>query len=135
MNRTETAGVLELVQALWPHSHLGDNADTVLNAWHSLLRHYPAAQVRGVVEDIASGGDRFAPAPGMVASRCGPPIPSWIPREFPDANPRAVRMVAELLRLKGADPTPDAVRLYVAHPDRPPFEAFAGILQHESEAA
>lgn len=45
---------------------------------------------------------------------------------FPDADPKAVTMIAGLISLAGHRPTPEAVRAYARR--RPPFQAFAGIV-------
>jgi hypothetical protein len=66
MTAQETAAVLAVVRVLWPHSVLGDDARTVLNAWHLMLESYGREDVEHAIRELATTRDH-APGPGVVA--------------------------------------------------------------------
>lgn len=80
MKPDDTAGVLEVVGLLWPHSHLGADPTKVLALWASMLADFTPAEVEGAVRELAAAGREHAPPVGVVVATCAERatgVPPW----------------------------------------------------------
>lgn len=65
MNPEQIGKVLKLVKAAWPHSTLGDPADST-RVWRALLEKFTPEQIADALKELAASGREHAPPAGVV---------------------------------------------------------------------